>query len=256
MSIITCPSLRTLVLTVMKKDLVAAIFFIVCSISLRACAYAEEFDSHHIPPIHELDLTDDLALFKKCLKFEHTVKKCAARNLGSHLAGQKVQIGSECCGVIKEFDKACVPNFLVFEIDNYLFGWLNESCGQQQDLPSPAPASSTKPTPVGNQPSSSPFDLPFSTFEPPELPLPQVFPIGYDDHGCVLSVGVKAHSWRGIPNTRKVHCVLKREKGTQCDSGDPYDRVSETCWLYYNHRETTERNKVVRVNPRFGDSSD
>jgi hypothetical protein len=114
-----------------------------------------------MPPIHKLDLTDDLALFKKCHKFEHPEKKCAARNLGSHQAGQKVQIGSECSGVIKEFDKACVPNFIVFEIDNYLFGWLNESSGQQQDLPSsPPPASSTKPTPVGNQSSSSPFDLP------------------------------------------------------------------------------------------------
>jgi hypothetical protein len=54
-----------------------------------------------MPPIHELDLTDDLALFKKSHKFEHPEKKCAARNLGSHQAGQTVQIGSEAAGLLK-----------------------------------------------------------------------------------------------------------------------------------------------------------
>jgi hypothetical protein len=75
----------------------------------------------------------------------------------------------------------------------------------------------------------------------------------------MYSNGETSHTWMGtFENTKKVGCVLRREKGIACDAGvERYDTVAEICYIFYDPKKSSKKDEVVLVQPQFFvDSSD
>jgi hypothetical protein len=227
----------------MKKNLV--IFFVICCSVSLPCVHADELDSQDY--------------FEQCVSLLRQVRFCAQQNFEYFLERDMLlaRSGPQCCGAYNKFYESCASNFTAFEADMLLIRWLKDSCGVPTATPSkppPPPSSSTGPTPIVTWGAPT-FRM--STFEPPEIPLPKISFKGFL-RGCTYGDGETSHTWVGtIENTIKVGCVLRREKGIACDAGvEPFDTVAEICYMFYDRKQSSEQDGVVRVWPRFVDSSD
>jgi hypothetical protein len=248
----------------MKMNKILVIFFMICCSVSLPCVHADEHEC-----VSEL---------------EDKVKPCARQNFEYFVNQGKVLAGanSGCCKIYHEFYESCASKFIAFKADMLLFSWLKDSCAVPTATPSkPLPSPPIKPLPSPSKPLPSPpikplpsppigptgptpiftFDgqtFPISTFEPPEIPLPKITFKG-SLRGCMYGDGVSSRTWMNtFENTRKVFCGLRREKGIACDPGvEPYDTVAELCYIFYDPKKSSEKNKVVLVQPQFFvDSSD
>ena len=249
----------------MKKYLVAAIFFTICSVTVTCFsqnlprAEVEEVESHdHILPKHELDSQNFFSWINQCISvFDNTIVKCVSRDFVSFvsLKGEKVHISSKCCGAVKEYYGDCASKSLFFQPQMPFINWLMDSCGHQQPSPTPSappPPPPTQPSPIPSAPppptptprcSSTPAS-PSQTippvpdvygwasappnYKPPApLRLPQVVADTFGD-GCWSGTKYSANCWQGN-NIPRTCCFLKRYKGITCGSGEPFDKLEESC---------------------------
>jgi hypothetical protein len=260
----------------MKKYLVAAIFFIICSVSFTCFSQnlprvdAGEVESHdHILPKHELDSQNFFSWINQCISvFDNTIVKCVSRDFVSFvsLKGEKVHISSKCCGAVKEYYGDCASKSLFFQPQMPFINWLMDSCGHQEPSPtpsapppppptqpSPTPSAPPPPTPIPTPPCSSTpaspslptltvpagyhgFDTAPPNYKPP-APLPLPQVVGDKfGDGCWSGSKYSFNCWKVNNAPRKTCCSLKRSKGITCGSREPFDKLEEFCCMVVNEQ--------------------
>jgi hypothetical protein len=163
----------------MKKDFIAAIFFIIFSVSVTQNtlrAYGEELDSYHISQNDELNFDDYFGWFKNCLNYEDTIRRCVRDNVQSALKGRPI-----CCGIFKAFSKNCASKLMSYDYFMSFFRTVVDSCGHpthhHHHHGSPKPPSPKMPSPTQPPPSSPTQPPPPSPSQPPPSGNPPTSPL-------------------------------------------------------------------------------
>ena len=106
--------------------------------------------------------------------------------------------------------------------------------------PTPTPpcssthVSPSQPIPPGPQ-GPGWVSAPLNYKPPAPLPLPQVVADKFGD-GCWSGSKYSSNCWKVNNAPRKTCCFLKRYKGITCGSGEPFDKLEESCCLTRNEQ--------------------